>query len=230
MPRVLITGANRGIGLAFVRSFAADDWAVHALCRQPEKAKDLREIADASDGGVTVHRVDVTDGLRVASLARELSDFAIDVLINNAGVYASRSSFGDTDFAGWTEELKVNTIAPLRMVERFVEHLARSDRKLVVNVSSKMGSIAENSSGGSYIYRSGKAALNIVSRSLSHDLAERGITVIPVHPGWVQTDMGGPAALITAEESVAGLRKLIDRVGPEESGRFFNYDGTELPW
>ncbi|MCG8358678.1 MAG: SDR family oxidoreductase [Kiloniellales bacterium] len=226
MLTALITGANRGIGLELVRSFAADGWVVHACCRNTEKAKKLKEVA----GEVTRHRLDVTDGLRVASLARELADEPVDVLVNNAGMYGPRIGFGETDYDDWLEVFKTNSMAPLRMAERFVAHLARSDRKLIVNVSSIMGSIAENSSSGSYIYRTSKAALNMVTKGLAVDLADRGITVMSVHPGWVQTDMGGEGATVSPEDSVAGIRRLIDRLTPEDSGRFYRYDGEEIAW
>ena len=227
MSTSLITGANRGIGLEFTRSFAKDGWRVHACCRHPDKAKELQAL---QSDAVSVHRLDVTDGLKVASLARELAEEPIDLLLNNAGVYGPRTGLGEVDYDEWLSVFAVNTLAPLRLAERFVEHVARSERKLIVNISSRMGSNADNSGGGAYIYRSSKAALNAVSKSLSLDLAERGITVVVLHPGWVQTDMGGESAQITARESVAGLRKVIHRLTTAESGRFFAYDGTEIPW
>lgn len=226
MPNVLITGANRGIGLEFARSFAGDGWQVHACCRQPEKARALKEVG----GDLSVHRLDVTDGLQVAGLSRELADETIDVLVNNAGVYGPRNTAGRIPFDQWAEVFEINAIAPLRVAQRFVEQVAASDRKLIVNVSSRMGSIAENSGGGEYIYRSSKAALNMVAKSLSIDLAGRGITVVLFHPGWVQTDMGGKEAAITPQDSVAGMRAVIERLTPAENGKFFNYDGSELPW
>lgn len=225
MPTLLVTGANRGIGLALLRTFAAEGWRIHACCRQPDKAKDLKAVA----GDIRVHRLDVTDGLRVAGLARELADEPVDILINNAGVYGPRTGFGETDYDDWSKVLAVNTLAPLRLVERFVEHVGRSGRKLIVNVSSRMGSVSQNA-GGAYVYRSSKAALNSVTKGLAADLAERGITVVAVHPGWVQTDMGGAGADISAETSAAGLRRVIDGLTPEDSGRFLNYDGEEIPW
>ena len=170
MPTVLITGANRGIGLALARGYLAEGWRVLACCRSPDKARKLKEIR----GTLIPHRLDVTDGLRVAGLARELSETPIDVLINNAGMVGGAAEFGKTDFDDWAEVLKVNSLAPLRMAERFVEHVAGSDRKQIVNISSIMGSLAENSGGGRYVYRSSKAALNMVTRSLSVDLAPRG--------------------------------------------------------
>ena len=226
MPTVLITGANRGLGLEFARSYAADGWRVHACCRHPEKAKALKAV----EGDLVVRKLDVTDGLRVAGLARELADEAIDVLLNNAGVYGPRSDFGETDFDDWLDVLKINTIAPLRMAERFVEQVARSDRKLIVSISSGMGSIAMNDEGGRYPYRTSKAALNMVVKGLAADLAARGIIAVALSPGWVQTDMGGPNADLTPEESVAGMRAVIDGLTPDDSGRFFNYQSEDRPW
>lgn len=230
MPCALITGANRGIGLEFARSLSADGWGVRACCRNPDKAKALRALAEKSGGEVTVHRLDVTDGLKVASLARELAGESIDLLLNNAGVYGPRGGFGHTDYDEWLPVFAVNVLAPMRMAERFVEHVARSERKMIVNLSSRMGSVAENTSGGAYIYRSSKAALNMVVKSLSIDLAERGIAVVAFHPGWVQTDMGGAGADVTPEQSVAGMRDVIDRLDSRSTGRFYAYDGREIPW
>ena len=230
MATVLITGANRGIGLAFVRAFSSSGWRVHACCRNPDEAGDLNALSQDSADAVKVHRLDVTDGTRIADLAREMADEAIDVLLNNAGVMASRTGFGETDFDGWLPVFAANTLGPVRMAEGFVENVARSQRKLIVNISSAMGSVGDNVSGGSMIYRSSKAALNMVSKSLAVDLASRGITVIVFHPGWVQTDMGGPSATVTPKDSVAGMRAVIDRITPSDSGRFFRFDGSEIPW
>ncbi len=240
MPSVLITGANRGLGLAFARSFAADGWRVHACCRDPDGAEDLAALnADMASadmagagtaGAVTLHRLDVTDGPRIAGLSREMADEAIDVLVNNAGVMGPRTGFGETDYDGWLPVFETNTLAPMRMAEAFVEQVAKSGRKLIVNISSMMGSLGENAGGGAIIYRSSKAALNMVSKSLSVELAPRGITVIVFHPGWVRTDMGGPNAAVTPGESVEGMRAVIERVTPNDSGRFFNFDGREIQW
>ncbi|HEY9548860.1 MAG TPA: SDR family oxidoreductase [Kiloniellaceae bacterium] len=223
---MLVTGANRGIGLEFVKSFAADGWRVHGCARNVDKAREARAVA----GDVTLHRLDVTNGLKVASLARELADEAIDLLINNAGVYGPRTGFGETDYDEWADVLQVNAMAPLRMVERFVGLVEKSELKTVVNISSRMGSVAENSSGGAYIYRTSKAALNMVTKSLAIDLAGRGITVVCFHPGWVQTDMGSAGANLPPAQSVAGMRQVIAGLGPADSGRFFNYDGTPIEW
>jgi NAD(P)-dependent dehydrogenase (short-subunit alcohol dehydrogenase family) len=223
---LLVTGANRGLGLEFARSFAADGWRVHACCRIPERAKDLAKV----DGDVAVHRLDVTDGLRVASLARELADEPIDVLINNAGVLHENNSLGGIDYDDWVDELKVNTIAPVRMAERFLEQVAASELKLIVNMTSGMASIADTASSRSIVYRSSKAALNMATKCLALEYAGRGVTVVALSPGWVATDMGGPNAELSPEESVAKMRRFLARVSPAESGGFFNPDGVARPW
>ena len=226
MPTVLITGASRGIGLEFARSFAVDGWEVHACCRNPDKASKLKKIG----GKIATHRLDVTDGLRVASLARELSETPIDLLINNAGLLGASSGFCGTDYDDWLDVLKVNTLAPLRMAERFAAHVAASGGKQIANISSVMGSIAETGEGGRYVYRTSKAALNMVTKALSLDLTDKGITVVSFHPGWVQTDMGGEEAAVAPKDSVAGMRRILERLTPAQSGRFFHFEGHELPW
>ena len=226
MPSVAIIGASRGIGLAFVRSYAADGWRVHASCRDPGAAADLNAVA----GDVRVHRLDVTNENQAAAVARAI-DGPIDVIIHNAGIYGPRqTSLGELDAAMWQDVLRVNTIAPLKVAEAFIDQVAAGERKTMAFLSSKVGSISENSSGGSYFYRTSKAALNAAVRSLAHDLAGRGVKAIVLHPGWVKTDMGGPSALITPTESVAGLRKVIDNLTSAQSGHFWNYDGSEIAW
>jgi NAD(P)-dependent dehydrogenase (short-subunit alcohol dehydrogenase family) len=229
MPTVLITGANRGIGLALARGYAAEGWRLHACCRHPDKAEDLKALKVEAGERVAIHRLDVTDGLKVASLSRELADEAIDLLINNAGV-SGRGGFGETDYDRWQAVFAVNSFAPLRLAEHFVEQIARGERKLIVNISSKMGSIAANVNSDSIVYRASKTALNQISKCLSVALGPRGITVVVFHPGWVSTDMGGAEAPVTPEDSAAGIRSVIERVTPADNGRFFNYDGEELPW
>lgn len=226
MPSVLITGANRGLGLEFARQYAADGWMVLATCRTPELATDLNSI-----DGVRVFKLDVDDFDAVGKLAAELSGTAIDVLISNAGVYGPKGyALSDLDFTAWEEVMRTNVMAPLRVVQCFAPHVAASDLKRIATLSSKMGSMADNSSGGSYIYRSSKAGVNAVMKSVAQDFAPQGITTVILHPGWVRTDMGGPNGLIDAPESVRGMRQVIDGATPEYNGGFFNYDGSEIPW
>jgi len=175
--------------------------------------------------------MDVTDPARVKAAPAELDGQAIDLLLNNAGVMGARGqTIGNIDYEAWAKVLEANTMGPMRVSEAFVDHVARSERKLIVTLTSGMGSLADNTSGGSIAYRSSKAAVNMVMRSLAIDLAPRGITCVVVNPGWVQTDMGGPHATITASESVTKLRRLIETLGPAKSGKFFNYDGREYAW
>ena len=231
MPTTLITGANRGIGLELTRQYAAAGWQVHATCRHPDQAHALQALA-AQSPAIRMHALDVTDFNRIDGLARELKNEAIDLLLNNAGIYpaSSRGEFGGTDYTDWAEAFRVNSMAPLRMCEAFEAHVARSGHKKIALVTSKMGRIDDNTSGGAYIYRTSKVALNMVARSLAIDLAPQGISVALLHPGWVRTDMGGPNAWISAEQSVTGLRQLIEQLNLARSGQFFAYDGQHIPW
>ncbi len=230
MPTTLITGANRGIGLEFCRQYAADGWRVHAGCREPDGAGALADIAAAADGRVTIHRLDVTDGVEVAAVAAEI-DTGIDLLVNNAGVRGpERQSATDMDFDGWAEAFATNAMAPLRVAQGFAPLVIRSAAKRIVTISSRLGSMTANQSGGRIAYRSTKAAVNQVMRSLAFELAGRGVICVLFHPGWVRTDMGGPGGALGPAESVTAMRRRIDQLTPEDNGRFLNFDGTELPW
>ena len=232
MKTTLITGANRGIGLEFCRQYAADGWRVLACSRYPERSEELNQLAARYPELVKVHALDVADHVQIDRLAQLLADESIDLLINNAGIYpdSDKSGFGHTDYAGWIEAFRINTMAPLKMAETFAAQIARGKQKTIVTITSKMGSIADNSGGGSYLYRSSKAAVNMVVKSLAIDLKPLGITAVVVHPGWVKTAMGGPNAMIPAEQSVAGMRQVIDSLTLESSGTFFAYDGQVIPW
>lgn len=229
MSTILITGAGRGLGLEFARQYAADGWSVIATVRNPAAGAPLAALGRA----VEVHLLDLGERAAIRRLAEELGGRAIDILLNNAGIYGPRDaaqSFGSLDWAEWMRVLQTNVLAPMAMAEAFADGVARSERRLIVNVSSQMGSMGDGGSGGAYMYRSSKAALNALTKNMSVDLAPRGITVISVHPGWVRTDMGGSGATLSPEESVAGLRKVFAKAGPQRSGRFFNYDGREIGW
>jgi NAD(P)-dependent dehydrogenase (short-subunit alcohol dehydrogenase family) len=228
MPSVLITGANRGLGLEFARQYEADNWQVFATCRHPESATNLQELAKA--GKLKIIELDVTDDSTIKEAARQIQE-PIDILINNAGIAGPPDQrSGKVDYAAWREVLDVNTMGPLRVTEAFIPQLAGSERKLVVTITSGMGSIGDNSSGGSTPYRSSKAAVNMVMRTVAIDLANHGIVSVLINPGWVKTDMGGPNAPLATKESVGAIRRLISTFGPALSGRFFNHDGREYPW
>src|SRR3989338_3175984 len=232
VKNALVTGANRGLGFEFVRQLAAQGWRVFACCRNPQQAEALNALMPAAQGKISVHALSVEDGAQISELAQRLDGQPIDLLINNAGRYSGREFgvFGQTNTTEWIKSFEVNAIAPLKMAEAFVEHVGRSQMKTIVIITSKMGSVGDNSSGGSYLYRSSKAAVNIVAKSLSIDLRPRGIKVALLHPGWVKTDMGGPNALITAEESVSAMLSLIGRLDWQDSGTFLAFDGAEIPW
>ncbi|GBG14662.1 short-chain dehydrogenase [Novimethylophilus kurashikiensis] len=230
MPTLLITGANRGLGLEFVKQYAADGWNVLACCRAPVDAVELNAIATSSAGLVSLHALDVSDLTAIDRLAGEISQ-PLDLIISNAGIYPDRSGgFGHTDYAAWDLAFRVNTMATLKLAEAFIGHLERGEGKVFAAVSSKMGSLEDNTSGGHYLYRSSKSAVNMVVKSLAIDLAPRGIKAIVLHPGWVLTDMGGPNAMIDTTTSISGMRKVLSRVTPNDSGRFISYDGTEIGW
>lgn len=225
MPTLFITGANRGLGLEAVKQYSAAGWTIHATCRDPSKASELR-----AQKNVTVHALDVKDFAATDALAAKLEGTAIDVLFANAGrSKPAASEFGKIDYADWMETLTVNTLAPFKLVEAFVGHVEASQRKTIAVVSSIMGSMGK-AYGKSYPYRSSKAGLNAAIVNLNIDLKPRGICFLMIHPGWVRTDMGGPKAHIDAVESVRGMRAVVERAGPETSGRFFQWDGQELPW
>ncbi len=231
MTTVLITGANRGLGLEFCRQYAADGWNVIACCRQPEQALELNRLAQHYPS-IQVEALNVADFAEIDALSEKWADSTIDVLINNAGVYEDLHSggFGQLDYQAWSHSLVVNTQAPVKMAEAFLPQIKHSHAKLIVNISSLMGSIGDNEGGGSIIYRSSKAALNAAMKSLALGLKDQPVGVLIFHPGWVKTDMGGPNALITAEESVAGIRSVIDNFSLDQSGSFVKYDGSTMPW
>jgi len=240
MPTVLVTGANRGLGLELVRQYAAAGWDDIACARKPAEATALAALAGAGGGQVVIEQLDVTDHASVDAAARRLDGRAIDVLLNSAGTMGrgavgkagfATNTFGALDYADFEEVLRVNVLGPLKVTEAFIAHVERSAQKKCVAISSVVGSIAENTSGGLYAYRGSKAALNAVMKSLAIDLGgKRGILVGMLHPGWVRTDMGGPRANIDAPESVAGMIRVIAGLDADASGRFWRYDGKELPW
>jgi NAD(P)-dependent dehydrogenase (short-subunit alcohol dehydrogenase family) len=232
MKTALITGANRGIGLEFCRQYAADGWRVLACSRHPEKSDALAKLAAQHPELIKLHALDVADHAQIEQLARVLAGESIDLLINNAGIYpdSDNRGFGHTDYAEWMRAFRINTMAPLKMAEMFVAQIGRSRQKTIVTITSKMGSIADNGGGGSYLYRSSKVAVNMVVKSLSIDLKPIGVTAVVFHPGWVKTDMGGPNAMISAEQSVSGIRQVISRLTLADSGKFFGYDGQLIPW
>ncbi len=228
---ILVTGANRGIGLEMVRYSMQRGWRVFACCRNPHNADSLFNMAKLSNGQISVHIADMQELATLQALSYELRNEAIDILMNNAAIYGSdKNKFGSVDVESWMQAFQVNSIAPLKMVEAFSGQLLMGKQKIVACMSSKMGSMADNGYGSSYIYRSSKAALNSVVKSLSIDLKEQGVISVAFHPGWVKTEMGGPGAEITTAESVEQLFEHLLKLTLEDSGRFIDIDGSDIPW
>ncbi len=232
MKTVLITGANRGIGLAFAQQYANAGWKVLACTRKLDYGDGLSGLVAEYPSQVLPYELDVANHEQIDRFSDMLSNVSIDLLINNAGIYpkSGAGEFGGIDYDAWADSFRVNTMAPLKLVESFSPQITCSELKTIVTITSKMGSVTDNKSGGSYIYRSSKSAVNIVMKSLALDLKSFGITAVLLHPGWVKTDMGGAGGLITAEQSVTGMRKVIDQLTPEDSGCFYTFDGQVVPW
>ncbi len=230
MSTILITGSNRGIGLELVKQYAEQGWHVLACCRQPDNSTALQQLTSAHEN-ISLYTLDITNAQQLAKLSKQLEHTAIDILFNNAGIYGQNDAyFGHTDEQKWLDTFRVNTIAPFKVTEAFIDHVANSELKTVAVMSSKMGSMADNGSGGSYVYRSSKAALNASFVSAAIDLKPRGVKVAILHPGWVKTDMGGPNAEISTEQCVFQLRKTLSKLTMDSSGSFFEIDGSIIPW
>jgi NAD(P)-dependent dehydrogenase (short-subunit alcohol dehydrogenase family) len=225
LPTALITGANRGIGLEFVRQYAAEGWSVIATARAPEEAAELQSLS----GAVEVEALALADYEQVERFAARLDGSPLDLVIANAGTSDPKQIDGAGDARAWEEMMRVNLISPILLARALTPHLAGSRGKLVA-ITSRMGSIADNGSGGYIPYRASKAALNAAWKSLAIELKPRGVTAAMLHPGWVHTRMGGPNAPLQAAEAVSAMRATIAELGPDRSGAFINYDGTPIPW
>lgn len=220
MKHVVITGANRGIGLELARHYQRENWRVTGVCR--ESSPELDQAATRVIAGI-----DVTDEKQIEQLVIALEGEPIDLLINNAGLLQD-DVLSRIDYASLRRQMEVNAFAPLRISEALLPNLQPGSK--IANITSRMGSISDNDSGGYYGYRASKAALNALGRSLAIDVRERGITVVQLHPGFVKTRMVNFGGLITPQESVAGLVKLIESLTLENSGSFWHSNGEELPW
>jgi NAD(P)-dependent dehydrogenase (short-subunit alcohol dehydrogenase family) len=229
---ILITGGNRGLGLELVRQYADAQWGVIATCRHPGEAKELNRLAGEYPN-ISLEHLDVTRADDVKALGWALRETSLDVLYNNAGVYLEESYaaplLGRLRYDDWLHSFEVNTLGAARLTESLVERVAAGEKRLVVAMTSHMGSVADIQIPGSYYYRSSKAALNAAMRGLAAELRSRGIGVLLLHPGGVRTRMG-PRDGISVEQSVRGIRKLIDGFRMQDTGRFLRYDGTEMPW
>ena len=231
MKKILVTGANRGLGLGLVKKFLKNNEKVICTTRNISKSKELILCKEKYNYNLEICELDLLDKDSPNILSNFLGDETIDLFINNAGVIGhSAQHFKSVSLNHWLEVLKVNLIAPLLITQSIIKNIEKSSERKIYFISSKVGSIEDNKSGGMYIYRSSKTALNQVVKSLSIDLKPLGISVISLHPGWVRTEMGGPNALISVEESVNGMVDVISNTSIINSGQFINYDGTRLPW
>ena len=224
MPTVLITGAGRGLGEEFVTQFMEDGWDIIATCRNPDDIKDTISLEK-----IDIFPLDVTSIGSVSDLKSGLSDRPIDVLINNAGIIGQRDGFGTLDYNAWANAMDTNVFGPMRVAEALVPNVLNSNRKQMIFITSKMGSITETSPNA-YVYRSSKAALNMAVKCMSLELADKGLTAVLFHPGHVQTDMGGASAPVTPQLSIAGMKKQILGFNQKNNGEFLSYDGSSIPW
>ncbi|HEX8583949.1 MAG TPA: SDR family oxidoreductase [Allosphingosinicella sp.] len=222
MATILITGAGRGIGLEFARQYAADGWDVIATVRDPAQAEALTAL------GVRVERLDMRDFGAVEAFPERLGGAPLDLFIANAGMSAGKVIDSAANAAAWSEVHAVNAIAPTLLATRLLPNVAAADGKMVA-ITSQMGSIA-GTSGGHIAYRASKAALNAAWRALSLDWRDQPVTLAMFHPGWVQTDMGGPHAPLSPGDSVASMRGVIERLTRADSGSFLGHKGETIPW
>lgn len=222
---VIVTGANRGIGLELVRQLIARGEWVEAACRRPDEAHELRAT------GARLHAVDVADGASVGAFARALADRPIDLVINNAGIYgAPRQRVQDFDYEAATRTFEINALGALRVSQAFVPHLRRGSGKKLAHISSVLGSISGITAPDNLAYRVSKAALNMISRSIALELHDDHIISIVVHPGWVRTAMGGPDAPTTAAEAAQAILAQIDGARLSDSGEFVDWQGGRCTW
>jgi len=236
MRTVLITGANRGLGLEFARQYAADGWETLATARELEKADALREMA-AKHNNLSLHKLDIADDESVQDLADALDGKPIDLLLHNSGIYPREGqNIGEIDYDGWREAMEVNLFGTVRLTEAVLANVAASERKQIAAITTSMASLrgvqggSVGMAGTSYQYRSSKTALNMALSVLAKELEPRGISVVMIDPGWVKTDMGGPRAQLTPEQSISGIRKVLAGQPMELSGKFVGYDGVARPW
>lgn len=232
MPSILVTGSNRGLGLEWCRQYAAAGWEVNATCRDPDRAEALLALAARYDN-VSVKKLDITEAGQIERVCAALDGRPLDLLVNNAGVYFERwgrDPLGAIDYGDWEQTFRVNTLGPMRVSEALADNLAASGHGLVATITSHMGSIADITAPSDYAYRSSKAALNAAMKGLTEALRPRGVGVLLLHPGWVRTRMGGDSAPYSPEESVAGMRRLVEGFALSQSGRFLKFDGSAMPW
>lgn len=220
MKTAVITGANRGIGLALSQQIAAKGWDIIAICRS--ESEEIEAIAS-----MVISGIDVTDPEDIQQIKKIIGDQQVDLLINNAGLLKDEK-LGEINYDSLREQFEINALSPLQVTEALIPNMVEGSK--IANITSRMGSIADNDSGGRYGYRASKAALNAIGKSLAEDLKNKGIAVAQLHPGWVQTRMVDFSGLISAEDSAAGLIQRIEELDLSNTGGFWHTNGEELPW
>jgi NAD(P)-dependent dehydrogenase (short-subunit alcohol dehydrogenase family) len=233
MSTILITGANRGLGLEFARQYATHGWEVIATARNPEKSEELQKLA--KKGSVFPQALNVSSGESVQALVKNLSGKPIDLLVLNSAIYTrDGNEIGKINYEGWRESFETNVLGAVRVAEALLDNVAASERKQIVAISTGMGSLGALGTtmgfGAAYQYRTSKAALNMAMLILAKDLEPRGIGVVIFSPGWVQTDMGGANASLTPAQSIGGMRKALEGNPMDLTGKFLSYDGSAWPW
>jgi NAD(P)-dependent dehydrogenase (short-subunit alcohol dehydrogenase family) len=233
MPTILITGANRGLGLEFARQYVAEGWNVIATARNPASSAELKELAKKKT--VSLEALDVTSEESTKQLAKRLKGVPIDILVLNSAIFTrGGNKLGELNYTGWRDSFETNVLGAVRVAEALLENVAASEKKQIVAISSGMESVQDLgktiSFGAAYQYRTSKTALNMAMSLLAKDLEPRGISVVVLSPGWVQTDMGGANAELTPEQSITGMRRVLSRNPKELAGTFLSYDGTTWAW
>lgn len=230
--RILVTGASRGLGLEFTRQLSARGDHVFASCRRPDQAEALKALKAQCPDHVTIVPLDVAEVSSIHSAYEMIKSQtgALDMLINNAGVFRKEDPLGGLDQQTMLHLLTVNAVGPILVTQQFLDLLKAGQGSKIINITSGLGSLAWRDEGGKYSYAASKAALNMLNRTLAFDLKDTGITTIVIDPGWVQTDMGGPEAWITPEKSISDVLKVIGGLTPEQSGMFFHHSGEPVPW
>jgi len=236
MPTVFVTGANRGLGYEHVKQYAKKGWKVIACARNPEQAKELKELQKKHGENFIIEQLEVVDHNRIEELAEKYNNTAIDILINNAGTTGPMGVPGamgyqkidSMDYQIWRDILEVNLLSPFKIATAFHDHVARSEKKILIMMSSDLGSVEQNNFGGFYSYRSSKSALNIISKGMSVDWKD--LTVIALAPGWCKTYLGGDEAEIEPAESVEQQQEMFESITAKDSGKFLDRFGKEVAW
>lgn len=247
MATLLITGGNRGIGFGLVRTYLENEWNVIATCRRPEKAEELKTLEKNYGDNLSILEMDVNDQKHIDNVVQSLDKTSVDLLINNAGA-VEMAKYGSGayekingvpiddpdlrkyDYSEWEHVLRTNVLGPARVTGSFIENLKKSDRGVVVMMTSGLASVSNTWQAGRYAYRTSKAALNMLMRSSGEWLEGFGITAVAISPGWTRTDMGGPNASNSIEQASVGVYQVITGISSKDAGKFLNFDGTTLPW